>query len=94
MWYLITLIGLLAVGLTISTLMVATKEEARASRRSEANIAALYALTKSLAAESRLDRIVDVLERHVLETFRRPIIRHVAECWRPDVCPSAVQVGF
>lgn len=73
-WYLITLIGLLAVGLTVSTLVVATKEEARASRRSEANIAALYALTTSLAAESKLDRVVDVLERHVLETFHRPII--------------------
>lgn len=73
-WYLITLIGLLAVGLTVSTLIVATKEEARASRRSEANIAALYGLAKSLAAESKLDRIVGVLERHVLETFQRPII--------------------
>jgi two-component system, OmpR family, sensor histidine kinase KdpD len=84
-WYLITLIGLLAVGLTVSTLMVATKEEARASRRSEANIAALYALTKSLAAESRLDRIVDVLERHVLETFRRPIILILPNAGGPSV---------
>jgi two-component system, OmpR family, sensor histidine kinase KdpD len=73
-WYLITLIGLLTVGLIVSTLMVATKEEARASRRSEANLSALYGLTQSLAAESKLDQIVDTLERHVLETFRRPIV--------------------
>jgi two-component system, OmpR family, sensor histidine kinase KdpD len=73
-WYLITLIGLLAVGLIVSTLIVATREEARASRRSEAHLSALYALTNSLAAESTLDQIVETLERHVLETFRRPIV--------------------
>ena len=41
-WYLITLIGLLTVGLIVSTLMVATREEARAARRREdARIGAL-----------------------------------------------------
>ena len=73
-WYLITLIGLLTVGLIVSTLMVATKEEARASRRSEAHVSALYSLTHSLAAENELDQIIDAVERHVLETFRRPIV--------------------
>jgi len=73
-WYLITLIGLLTVGLIVSTLMVATKEEARASRRSEAHLSALYALTNCLAGESKLDQIIDTLERHGLEAFRRPIV--------------------
>jgi len=73
-WYLITVIGLLAVGLIVSTLIVTARDEARASRRSEAHLSALYALTNSLAAESKLDQIVDTLERHVLETFRRPIV--------------------
>jgi two-component system, OmpR family, sensor histidine kinase KdpD len=73
-WYLITLIGLLTVGLIVSVLVVATKEEARASRRSEAHLSALYALTKSLAAEGKMDQIIDSFERHVFETFRRPIV--------------------
>ena len=47
-WYLITLIGLLTVGLIVSTLMVATKEEARARRRSEVHLSALYSFTQLL----------------------------------------------
>jgi len=54
--------------------VVATKKEARASRRNEAHLSALYALTTSLAAETKLDQIIAALERHVLETFRRPIV--------------------
>lgn len=72
-WYLITLIGLLAVGLLISTLVVATREEAAASRRSEFHIAALCALAQSLAAETKLGKIIDALDRHVLATLQRPI---------------------
>jgi len=78
-WYLITLIGLLTVGLIVSTLVVATKEEARASRRSEAHLSALYGLTNSLASESKLDPIIDAFERHVRETFRRHIV-----VWLPE----------
>jgi two-component system, OmpR family, sensor histidine kinase KdpD len=73
-WYLITLIGLLAVGLLISTLVVATREEAAASRRSESHIAALCALTQSLAAETKLGKIIEAFDRHVLATFQRPIV--------------------
>jgi two-component system sensor histidine kinase KdpD len=72
--YLITLIGLLTVGLIVSMLIVYAREEAWAAMRREAQTAALYSLTKSLAAESELDRILDVVERHVLEIFQRPIV--------------------
>jgi two-component system sensor histidine kinase KdpD len=73
-WYLITFIGLLILGLITSTLLVVAREEARASRRSEAHIRTLYALTKSLAAESKLDQIIEVFERHLRETFHRPFV--------------------
>lgn len=73
-WYPIALLGLLTTGLIISALVVVTREEAELSRRNESHIAALCALTQSLAAETKLDAIVAALERHVLATFERPII--------------------
>ena len=73
-WYLITLIGLLAVGLIVSTLMVATREETRAARRREARLSALYSFTKSLVEEAELDQILDATGRHILGTFQRPIV--------------------
>jgi two-component system, OmpR family, sensor histidine kinase KdpD len=93
-WYLITLIGLLTVGLIVSVLVVATKEEARASRRSEAHLSALYALTSSLAAESKMDQIIDSFERHVVETFRRPIVVLLPEAGGLTVRFRSAQLAF
>jgi len=73
-WYLITLIGLLTVGLIISTLMVATREEARAARRREMRVSALYSFTQSLASGNGLDQILDAVVRHFIEIFRRPVV--------------------
>ena len=73
-WYLITLIGLLTVGLIVSTLMLATREETRAARRREARISALYSFTKSLASGNELDQILAAVARHFQEIFRRPIV--------------------
>ncbi len=73
-WYLITLIGLLTVGLIVSTLVVATREEARAARRREKRISALYSFTQSLAAGNELDQILDAVVRHFTEIFRRPVV--------------------
>ena len=78
-WYLITLIGLLAVGLIVSTLMVATREETRAARQREAYTAALYSFTKSLASGNELDQILDTVARHFVEVFRQPIV-----AWLPN----------
>jgi two-component system sensor histidine kinase KdpD len=93
-WYLITLIGLLTVGLIVSTLVVATKKEARASRRNEAHLSALYALTTSLAAETKLDQIIAALERHVLETFRRPIVVLLPEAGGLTVRFRSAELAF
>jgi K+-sensing histidine kinase KdpD len=73
-WYLITLLGLLAVGLIVSTLMIATREEARTARRREARVSALYSFTQSLAAGNELDHILDSVARHFPEVFRRLIV--------------------
>jgi two-component system sensor histidine kinase KdpD len=73
-WYLITLVGLLTIGLLVSMLTLAAREEAQTAQRREEYTSALYSLTEALAAESDLDRILDAIERHLLETFQRPII--------------------
>lgn len=73
-WYLITVTGLLAVGLIVSTLMVATREDARAARRREARVSALYSFTQSLASGNELDQILDSVARHFIEIFRRPVV--------------------
>ena len=73
-WYLITLIGLLTVGLIVSTLMVATREEARAARRREMRVSALYSFTQSLVSGNEFDQILDAVARHFVEIFQRPIV--------------------
>lgn len=73
-WYLITLIGLLTVGLIVSTLVVATREEARAAHRREIRVSALYSFTQSLASGNELDQILDAVGRHFMEIFRRPVV--------------------
>ncbi len=65
-WYLITLIGLLTVGLVISMLTVAAREDANLARRREAHTAALYSFTESLASGNKFDQILDSVARHFL----------------------------
>lgn len=72
--YLVTFIGLLTMGVLVSMLTLTAREEAEAARRKEAHTFELYSLTKSLVAESDLDRILDAIEHHIQETFRTPII--------------------
>ncbi len=73
LWYSITLIGLLAIGLVVSMLTLAAQDKARAASRREAHTEALYALTKSIA-DGTLDQILGTVEHHVFETFRRRIV--------------------
>lgn len=93
-WYLITLIGLLTVGLIVSTLMVATREEARAARRREARMSAMYSFTNSLMLGNELDQILDVVARHFLEVFRRPIVVLLPDTERLTVRFSSPELVF
>lgn len=72
-WDLITLIGLLAVGLTVSMLTVAAREEAHSAKSREERTAVLYSFTQSLAAEIELDRILGAIDAHLTKAFRRPV---------------------
>src|SRR5579863_874420 len=73
-WYLITLTGLVAVGLVVSMLTVAAREDARLARRREAYSAALYSFTNSLLSGNDLAQILEAVARHFVGVFGRPIV--------------------
>lgn len=74
--YFITFAGLLAIGLLVSILTLAAREETSTARTQQAQTAALYSLTKSLVEteEGDLDQRVTLIVRHLIETFHRPIV--------------------
>jgi two-component system sensor histidine kinase KdpD len=69
--YLLTFLGLLIVGLVISELAARAREQAQAALQREAQTAALYALSRDLAAANDLDGILQTVIRHVSRTFSR-----------------------
>jgi two-component system sensor histidine kinase KdpD len=71
--YLIAPAGLITVGLIVSKWTITAREHRCGAGLREADIASLYSLTKSLAEENELDRILDEILRHVIRTFRRPV---------------------
>jgi len=72
-WYLITFVTLLVVGLVISTLASHAREETHKARNRERYTAALYSLSRSLAGAGQLDQILEAIARHIAETFHRPV---------------------
>ena len=69
--YLLTFVGLFVVSLVISSLAARSRDQAEAARRREVQAVALYELSRDLAAASGLDDILQVVVRHVGETFSR-----------------------
>jgi two-component system sensor histidine kinase KdpD len=67
--YLLSFLGLLAVGLVISTLTAQAREQELAARRRERQTAALYRLSQKLAAVSRLADVTEAAVTHVRLTF-------------------------
>ncbi|HMK08899.1 MAG TPA: sensor histidine kinase KdpD, partial [Anaerolineales bacterium] len=67
--YLLTFSGLLVVGLVVSTLAAQAREQAKTARHRQSQTAALYDLSRDLAATAGLDPILDVLIRFVMTTF-------------------------
>jgi two-component system sensor histidine kinase KdpD len=67
--YLLSFIGLLAVGLVISTLTAQAREQELAARRRERQTAALFQLSQKLAAVSRLADVTEAAVMHVRLTF-------------------------
>jgi two-component system sensor histidine kinase KdpD len=70
--YMLTFVGLLAVGLVISTLAATAQEQAMAARRREAQTAVLYELSQGLAALSNPAVIAQTVVNHVQMAFNSP----------------------
>jgi two-component system sensor histidine kinase KdpD len=73
-WYLFPLIALLVAGVIAVYLIRLAAEETKQAQRREAQTAALYSFTKSLAEASTLDQILDAITLQVLATFSRPVV--------------------
>jgi two-component system sensor histidine kinase KdpD len=71
--YLLTFLGLLVVGVVISTLVAQTRSQAQAAQRREEQTATLYALSRDLTAAVAPDDILNVIVRHVSENFSRSV---------------------
>jgi two-component system sensor histidine kinase KdpD len=70
--YLLTFVGLLAVGLVISALAARAQEQAMAARRRQAQTATLYELSRGLAAVSNPADIAQTSVNHVQPAFNSP----------------------
>lgn len=67
--YILTYIGLLAVGLVISTLASRAKEQELAARRRERQTAAMFQLSQKIASGTAVEQIVEMVVQHAQETF-------------------------
>jgi two-component system sensor histidine kinase KdpD len=72
--YLFTFIALLAVGIIISLLTARVRNQIRVSRRRENEMSTLYALSRDIAASSELESALNVIVRHVKETFQCDVV--------------------
>jgi two-component system sensor histidine kinase KdpD len=71
--YLLTFSGLLIVGVVISALTSRVREQARAAREREASTAALYALSRDLAASVSMPQVLNAVGQHVAAVFNRAV---------------------
>ena len=69
--YLLTFVGLLLVGVVISTLMARVRSQADAAQRREAQAVELSELSRDLAGAGNLEDIIQVVLSHVSESFGR-----------------------
>jgi two-component system sensor histidine kinase KdpD len=72
--YLITFAALFTVGAVISRLVSRAQEQTKAIRAREEQTAALYGLSRDLAAEVKVEAIVQAAARHITETMDAEMI--------------------
>ncbi|OGO12363.1 MAG: two-component sensor histidine kinase [Chloroflexi bacterium RBG_13_68_17] len=72
--YLLTFIGLLVVGVVMSTLAARAREQAEAAQRRESETAELYDLSRDLAAAVGIPEILRTLVQHVEQTFGSDVV--------------------
>jgi two-component system sensor histidine kinase KdpD len=72
--YVLTFIGLLVVGVMMSTLAARAREQAEAAQRREAETAQLYDFSRDLAAAVGIPEILQTLIQHVEHTFGSEVV--------------------
>jgi two-component system sensor histidine kinase KdpD len=72
--YILTFAGLLIVGVVISTLTARAREQADAAMQRETETAALYELSRDLAAALSRDDILRTVTQHVEQAFGRDVV--------------------
>jgi len=72
-WYLITLITMMGVGILISALASAAREQALTAKRRAADSTALYSLTQSLSAAREVDPVLRAAAEHIQTAFGRAV---------------------
>ena len=77
--YLLTFAGLLSVGWVISYMTARAREQAESAQRREADTAALYALSRDLAAADGLEAVLKAIQTHIEQAFGREIVIHLAD---------------
>jgi two-component system sensor histidine kinase KdpD len=83
--YLLTFLGLLVVSLVISQLTAEVSDRAEAAQQREADTAALYALSRDLAAAEGLEAILRLFLGHVSQAFGRDAVVFLADPGRKEV---------
>jgi two-component system sensor histidine kinase KdpD len=88
--YILTFVGLLVVGVVISALTVRAREQAEAAQHREADTAALYALSRDLAAAEGVEAVVKAVRTHVEPDFGRDVVIYLPGGVSPQgdtLCP-------
>lgn len=72
--FLITFVGLLGVGLIISSLAARAREQARSAQKRAAHTAVLYELSRDLASAVELPQLMHIVVTHVQQTMSLPTV--------------------
>jgi two-component system, OmpR family, sensor histidine kinase KdpD len=90
--YLLTFAGLLIVGWVISYLTARAREQANAAERREADTAALYALSRDLAAADGMEAVLIAIQTHIEQAFGREVVVYLANGGKLQ--PNALAADF
>jgi two-component system sensor histidine kinase KdpD len=93
--YLLTFAGLLIVGWVISYLTARAREQSDAARHREADTAALYALSRDLAAADGMEAVLKTIQAHIEQAFGREVVVYLADGGhlQPNALAADVQPG-
>ena len=72
-WYLITFVAMTGIGVLISLLASAAREQTLAARNQAAHTAALYSVTQSLSAARDVDSVLRAAAEHIQTAFGRAV---------------------